>query len=360
MEEQPTKLAIKPIPKMWSLRKRRLFMRKGVYIFPIIFPLIFLNFLQIKTFSFHSSGPNQVKSDYYSSYEAPRYGEGFLRSSQTQAKETEYKSYEVKNDFPINTDYKTFEVKTDFDKKGIVPYDYRTGNFATYEYKPTEYKPTEYKTTEYKPMEYKPTEYKPIEYVEYQPTAYKVTEFVVNDYKPSTEVYKERSEDIKRAGVTTEVFIEKKIQNDGNEEAQIRIMAQEIERIRSSNSDTFNRFSRLQSEKSEITLLILQKESEIEILRRQGGNNREILMLIEEKNREIERLKISSGGVRIVENPKEVDDLLKLIKEADHNNDILRRKIEELELQKRRYLAEMDENRGAINKSRPAQTNWCC
>ena len=322
-----------------------------------------------------SSGPARYKGDYYtSSYDAPRYEETLKRSGQPQVisasdykvneyKEnpstteyktyevktdipfnTEYRPYEVKNDVPYTTDYKTYEVKTDFDKKGIVPYDYRTSTFANYEYKPSEYKPTEYK---------------PTEYVAYQPTAYKVEEFVVNDYKPSTELYQERPETMKRAGVTTEVFIEKKIENDGSEEAQIRLMGQEIERIRASNSDTFNRFSRLQSEKSEITMMIIQRETELEGLRKQG-NNSQILLQIDEKNKEIERLKISSGGVRIVENPKEIDDLLKMIKEADHGNDVLRRKIEELELQKKRHLAEMEDNRGLANKNRPVQTSWCC
>ena len=265
---------------------------------------------------------------------------------------------------PIQTDYKTFEVKTDFDRSGIQPYDYRSANFATFEYKPAEYQPpVEYKATEYKQTEYKPAEYS---YSTYQPApqAYKVTEYVVNDYKPAE--YKPepepvvRFEGVKRAGVSTTTTVTETVTMGGSEQEQIRLMGEEIERIRLANIDSFNRYSRLQEERRELLIRIENYESELIVIRGGGaGNNRELQLRIEEKQREIDLLKSQAGTVR-VDRQDEINEINRQIKDKEYEIDVLKKKIDDLEKTRTKYINELNANKEALIKNKQNGTTWCC
>lgn len=253
---------------------------------------------------------------------------------------------------PLQTDYRTFEVKTDFDKTGIQPYDYRSANFATFEYKPTEYK-----TVEYKPAEYTYSTYQPA------PQSYKVTEYVVNDYKPAE--YKPepepvvRFEGVKRAGVTTTTVTET-VTLSQSEQEQIRLMGEEIERIRLINIDSFNRYSRLQEERRELLIRIENFESELIVIRGGGGgNNRELQLRIEEKQREIDLLKSQAGTVR-VDRQDELNEINGMIKTKEYEIDVLKKKIDDLEKTRMKYTNELNANKEAIIKNKQNGTTWCC
>lgn len=266
------------------------------------------------------TGENLVKTDYYTSYEPQKYEETVKRSG-------------VGISGPqiiSNSDYKAAEYKD------ITPYDYRTGNFATFDYRPSEVKTI-------------------TEYVEYKPS----TTYISSYQPPKTEVFVDRGENVKRAGVTTvtEVYVDR---GNASEEVQIRQMGEEIERIRASNSEIYSRSGRLQNEKIEITQRITKLEMEIEVVRREGSNNRHLQMQIDEKHRELDMLRASGGGVRVVENMEENNELLRLIKEREHESEVLKRKIEELEIQKKRYIAEMGDNKEVLVKGNTKGTAWCC
>lgn len=236
--------------------------------------------------------------------------------SSSDYKVSDYKPYE----------HKEYKVET---TENVIPYDYRTGNFATFEYKPT----TEVKT-----------------FVEYQPVTRYET-YKVEDYDVG------RTEGVKRAGVTETVVIEK--HSSGGEEAQIRQMGEEIERIRSSNSEIFGKFERLQKLRIEIQQNIYQKESELEIIRRGGEGQRDLRIRIEEKEREIERLKISGGNVKTIDNSEETNQLLHQIKEKEYHIEALRKKIKEIENQRNQYLSEISNYRETSSRGKGG-TAWCC
>ena len=290
----------------------------------------------------------QPSTEYYNTtYQAYKPEEHIKRSGVPQVISSS--DYKV-NEYKPTTDYKSYEIKTDFDKTGIQPYDYRTGAFTTYDYKPTEYKAS----VEYKPVDY--AAYKPVEYAEYKPpVAYQVTEYV--EYKPPV-IEQQHHEKVKQGGLHEEVIVEKQVVG-GSEEAQIRAMAEEIERIRQSNSSTFINFTSLSKEKNEILILISQKEAEIESLRMRGGASQELIRRIEEADREIQRLKISSGGVRIVENQEECNDLLRQIRDKELENEVLKSKINECNQQRKTYMKQMEDNKETNMKIR-AGTSWCC
>lgn len=163
-------------------------------------------------------------------------------------------------------------------------------------------------------------------------------------------------ENVKRGGVVTQTQVVENSSSGLSEQAKIRSLEDDIERKRTSNGDSLSRLSKLQSELSDLKSQLYSRENELNILKL-GGNDNELKKLLEEKEREIERLRHSQGGK--VENRGEIENLMTAIKNKDFENEQLRKKIEEMEIQNKKLKIDYGKNKESSSHKTNASA-WCC
>ena len=139
------------------------------------------------------------------------------------------------------------------------------------------------------------------------------------------------------------------------EDQKIRVLTDEVDRQRNQNSLNYNKFNELQNEKNNLkgNLTNLENELNNELKNRPGEASEALKKSLEDKDREIALLRANGMGRG---NKDEIENLMTGIKNKEYENEQLRGKIEDLEIQTRNLKTQYSKGRD----SRVRKGNTCC
>lgn len=194
---------------------------------------------------------------------------------------------------------------------------------------------------------------KPYDYRTWEPSTYVSTQqYVVREPTYVVQRPVENIEVVKRAAPAPPPPA---VVSTAAEDQKIRVLTDEIDRQRNQNSLNYNKFNELQNEKNNLRNNVTNLENELnnELKNRPGEANEALKKSLEDKDREVTLLRANGQGRG---NKEEIENLMTGIKNKEYENEQLRGKIEDLEIQTKNLKTQYSKGRD----SRGRKANTCC